>query len=180
MTDGMPRDFNEYFAPFGTLDEVMLKWEGWPRAIHALEERYKALEDENEGLKQALRECLESIMRPDNGVSDVIWHSDHCTLAEFIAGELSEEIDFEQVAKEQAGIKVAYRCPKTTDFELKEMQTVAEEMAAALENIKNLEGEINPSNYDHEDVCFLNNAFIETYNIAQQALAAWNKLKGEG
>lgn len=40
----------------------------------------------------------------------------------------------------------------------------------ALREIRDLPGEINPSNYDHDDVCHLNAQFIEAYRIANDAL----------
>ncbi len=42
----------------------------------------------------------------------------------------------------------------------------------ALEAIMEVGGEINPSNYNHEDVCALNNAFVEQFQIAEAALAS--------
>jgi len=42
----------------------------------------------------------------------------------------------------------------------------------SLAEISNLPGEINPSNYDHDDVCELNRQFVYSYEIARQALAA--------
>ena len=44
------------------------------------------------------------------------------------------------------------------------------ELEAGLNAIMSLTGEINPSNYDHDDVMTLNNAFIETFNIARDTL----------
>ena len=41
----------------------------------------------------------------------------------------------------------------------------------ALAEINNLPGEINPSNYDHDDVCELNRQFVYSYEIARQVLA---------
>ena len=43
-------------------------------------------------------------------------------------------------------------------------------MRTALISITELEGEINPMNYDAHDVSKLNNAFIEAYHIARAAL----------
>ncbi len=43
-------------------------------------------------------------------------------------------------------------------------------LRAALGSIMELEGEINPMNYDADDVSKLNNAFIESYHIARAAL----------
>ena len=40
----------------------------------------------------------------------------------------------------------------------------------ALAEISNLPGEINPSNYNHDDVCELNRQFVYSYEIARQAL----------
>ena len=39
-----------------------------------------------------------------------------------------------------------------------------------LEFISNLEGEINPSNYDHDDACNLNRSFCEAITVAAAAL----------
>lgn len=41
----------------------------------------------------------------------------------------------------------------------------------ALEFISNLEGEINPSNYDHDDACNLNRSFCEAITTAAAAAA---------
>lgn len=46
-----------------------------------------------------------------------------------------------------------------------------ERLRAALREIAELPGEINPSNYTHDDVVALNNAFGETWQIANAALA---------
>ena len=46
-----------------------------------------------------------------------------------------------------------------------------ERLRAALISIMQLDGEINPMNYDAHDVSKLNNAFIEAYHIARAALA---------
>lgn len=43
-------------------------------------------------------------------------------------------------------------------------------LRAALEQIMKLEGEINPMNYDADDVSKLNNAFIDAFHIARAAL----------
>jgi regulator of replication initiation timing len=45
-----------------------------------------------------------------------------------------------------------------------------ERLRAALEEIKALEGEINIGNYTHDDVVDLNNAFVEAFHIATEAL----------
>lgn len=41
----------------------------------------------------------------------------------------------------------------------------------ALEEILNLPGEINPSNYDHDDACELNRQFCYSVTVARAALA---------
>ncbi|WP_396190315.1 hypothetical protein [Flavobacterium sp.] len=56
------------------------------------------------------------------------------------------------------------------DDEIATLRAENEKLRAALEQIKALPGEINPSNYDHNDVETLNNAFIEAYHIARAAL----------
>ena len=43
-------------------------------------------------------------------------------------------------------------------------------LRAALEEITLLPGEINHSNYDHDDVVALNNSFAEAFHIACAAL----------
>ena len=45
-----------------------------------------------------------------------------------------------------------------------------ERLRGALKEIMDLPGEINPSNYDHVDVCELNRQFCLTYEIARAAL----------
>lgn len=50
---------------------------------------------------------------------------------------------------------------------------VVEKMAQALRDIMDLQGEINPSNYDHDDVCKLNSSFVESWIIANAAIAAY-------
>ena len=47
----------------------------------------------------------------------------------------------------------------------------AERLEAALREIKDLEGEINTSNYDHDDACELNRQFCYAVNIADAALS---------
>jgi hypothetical protein len=46
----------------------------------------------------------------------------------------------------------------------------AQAAVAALEEIRDLPGEINTGNYNHDDAVRLNDAFIETYHIARAAL----------
>lgn len=40
----------------------------------------------------------------------------------------------------------------------------------ALKDIMDLDGEINPSNFNEDDALYLNSQFIEAFNIAEQAL----------
>ena len=47
-----------------------------------------------------------------------------------------------------------------------------ERLREALEEIMGLPGEINPSNYDHDDVCELNRQFCYGYAIARAALGS--------
>lgn len=54
--------------------------------------------------------------------------------------------------------------------EIKRLRAENERLRAALGSIMELEGEINPMNYDADDVSKLNNAFIESYHIARAAL----------
>jgi hypothetical protein len=44
------------------------------------------------------------------------------------------------------------------------------QLEAALREIKELPGELNPSNYTHDDVCACNDAFVRTWQIASAAL----------
>ena len=48
-------------------------------------------------------------------------------------------------------------------------------LVEALEEIRDLQGEINPSNYDHDDVCELNRQFCYAFTIADAALAPFTK-----
>lgn len=52
-----------------------------------------------------------------------------------------------------------------------ELLARVERMKLSLLEIQAIEGEINPSNYDHEGVCFLNSAFIKAGTIADDALS---------
>lgn len=49
----------------------------------------------------------------------------------------------------------------------------------ALVRIMELPGEINPSNYNHDDACALNTSFCEGWSIADTALAEINELLGK-
>ena len=53
-----------------------------------------------------------------------------------------------------------------------ELEAEVERLREALEEIMGLPGEINPSNYDHDDVCELNRQFCYGYVIARAALGA--------
>jgi hypothetical protein len=53
-----------------------------------------------------------------------------------------------------------------------ELEAEVERLREALEEIMGLPGEINPSNYDHDDVCELNRQFCYGYAIARAALGA--------
>ncbi|PHS61034.1 MAG: hypothetical protein COB09_18985 [Thalassobium sp.] len=88
---------------------------------------------ENRGLKKGLKDCLECILMPDNGVSDVIWYGDFESLAEHIAGVLDEDIDFEEVAASVQNRKIQYRCPKTDDFEVLALKEENHRLRDALE-----------------------------------------------
>lgn len=54
------------------------------------------------------------------------------------------------------------------------LQQESERLREALEEIRDLPGEINPSNYDHDDACELNRQFCYSHSIAVAAL------RGEG
>lgn len=43
-------------------------------------------------------------------------------------------------------------------------------LVGALEEIRDLHGEINPSNYDHDDACELNRQFCYAITVADAAL----------
>jgi hypothetical protein len=55
--------------------------------------------------------------------------------------------------------------------QLKALQRSNAEKDEALREIENLPGEINPSNYDHDDVCELNRQFCYAVTIARKALS---------
>lgn len=48
---------------------------------------------------------------------------------------------------------------------------VTAELLAALREIADLPGEINPSNYDHDDACELNRQFCYAITVAADAIA---------
>ncbi len=50
----------------------------------------------------------------------------------------------------------------------REVETAREAFGA----IMDVGGEINPSNYNHDDVCALNGSYVEQFQIAEAALAA--------
>ncbi len=52
-----------------------------------------------------------------------------------------------------------------------QQESEIERLREALSAIMDVGGEINPSNYNHEDVCSLNNAFIGQFQIARAALS---------
>ncbi len=54
----------------------------------------------------------------------------------------------------------------------------AEGLADAVWDAMETIHEINPSNYDHDDVCRLNNRSVEAHGILKQALSAYRN-KGE-
>ena len=55
---------------------------------------------------------------------------------------------------------------------IERLEAENERLRAALGQIKALPGEINPSNYDHDDVMVLNNSHIKAFQIAEAALTA--------
>jgi hypothetical protein len=57
------------------------------------------------------------------------------------------------------------------DTTLKAQASRIAEKDEALREIENLPGEINPSNYDHDDVCELNRQFCYAVTIARKALS---------
>lgn len=52
-----------------------------------------------------------------------------------------------------------------------ELQAENERLRIALRTIMEMPGEINPANYDEQDVETLNNSHIEAYSICKAALA---------
>ena len=73
-------------------------------------------------LEDTLESCLEAILKPDNGVDDIIWHTNHETLAEHIAHAINKPIDFEEVYERVKGKKIEMKCPLTVDFEVVELR----------------------------------------------------------
>ena len=59
------------------------------------------------------------------------------------------------------------------------LRALAGKMAEALELSQKLP-EINPSNYDHDEVCVLNSRVDEVCKVQKDALAAYSKAVGEG
>lgn len=59
---------------------------------------------------------------------------------------------------------------RDAESEITRLRAANAELVAALKEIAELPGELNPSNYTHDDVCACNNAFIETWVIARAAL----------
>ena len=57
---------------------------------------------------------------------------------------------------------------------LQALSAEVERLREALAEIRDLPGEINPSNYDHDDACYLNTQFVDAINIAAQALKGAN------
>lgn len=55
-------------------------------------------------------------------------------------------------------------------IDLEEYRLDVERLEAALREIKELPGELNPSNYTHDDVVTLNDAFVKTWQISRAAL----------
>jgi len=60
-----------------------------------------------------------------------------------------------------------------------DLRALAGKMAEALELSQELP-EINPSNYDHDEVCVLNSRVDEVCKVQKDALAAYSKAVGEG
>lgn len=63
-------------------------------------------------------------------------------------------------------------CPSEVVADLQNQIGVAEieRLRAALREISDLTGEINPSNYDHDDACELNRQFCYAITVADEAL----------
>lgn len=62
--------------------------------------------------------------------------------------------------------------------EITSLRAEVERLRAALGQIAELQGELNPSNYTHDDVVMLNNAFGETWQIATAALTEQENSNG--
>lgn len=77
-----------------------------------------------EELEKCLKDTLERLLMRDNGITDVVWFSDHTTLAEHIASHINEDIDFQEIAEAVQDRKIEYRCPKTQDFEVISLKKV--------------------------------------------------------
>jgi len=63
---------------------------------------------------------------------------------------------------------------------LARLQRERDQAVEALREIAELDGEINPSNYDHDDACYLNTQFCYTATIARATLAAIEGAEDEG
>lgn len=69
--------------------------------------------------------------------------------------------------------------PSAPDTTTPEPVAEIERLRSALREIRDLHGEINPSNYDHDDACELNRQFVYALTIADQALAALSLAGGD-
>lgn len=80
---------------------------------------------------------------------------------------------FENVnAGDRAATAVIAREIEADRAKIEALEAENARLREALEEIMGLPGEINPSNYDHDDVCELNRQFCYGYAIARAALGA--------
>lgn len=96
------------------------------------------------------------------------------TLADKIEALAKDIGDTETVARMLRGVGIF---PGTAAF-VEEIPTILralrerDQAVEALREIAALDGEINPSNYDHDDACYLNRQFCYAGTIANQTLAS--------
>lgn len=80
-----------------------------------------------------------------------------------------DEADLADIGASLAQHATTARC-----VAVEEEARVADELTLALADADG--AEINPSNYDHDDACHLNDGYVAAFQIAEQAIEALRKL----
>lgn len=83
----------------------------------------------------------------------------------------SEIADWLDDKSAQKSVSIAYSALSQAAATIRAQVEALKIATEALEEISRQDGEINPSNYDHDDACNLNDRFVESVFMAEKALA---------
>ncbi len=139
------------------------------REIENLQAEIERLRADNDQHRIDLEEYRLDVERLRAAFDRLYWYAERLKKRDPLLIEAADEI--ERLRSEvQTWISHTKTAVWSDSEECKFLTEENAKLRAALGSIMELEGEINPMNYDADDVSKLNNAFIESYHIARAAL----------